>query len=180
MFGQINRKREKSAEVDLNRVVTPMLDMTFQILFFLIMNFRLASAEGQVNLVIPDPADESQGSGAFPTEADEYHVRLLASREPSQKGLLAGITWKPKRVDAEKIVAIDPPESEPDDYARGLDRILYGLFLKLKEIQPGPGGVKPLIRIEVDSGLKYSELLRVMDVARKLKLDDLGVQPTRE
>jgi len=35
MFGQEHKTGEKQVDTDLNRVVTPMLDMTFQILFFL-------------------------------------------------------------------------------------------------------------------------------------------------
>ncbi len=53
MFGRKPKGTEKQAEVDLNRVVTPMLDMTFQILFFLIMNFHIPTPEGQIDLILP-------------------------------------------------------------------------------------------------------------------------------
>jgi biopolymer transport protein ExbD len=186
MFGVKKKKREKASEVDLNRVVTPMLDMTFQILFFLIMNFRLPTPEGQVDLLLPDPpsGDPKESPVELDKKDDEYSVRLLVSADSGEsQGLLAGMTWKPKNLQqAEGIAQIDG-SGDQDDYARGLDRVLYGFYRKLKEVQPKEGGAQPQIKIEADGRLRYSELLRVMDVARKLKFQNIGVmlsQKTKE
>ena len=58
-----------------------------------------------------------------------------------------------------------------------LDPKLYGLVVKLREFQPKEGDKQPTIKIECDKKMKYSELLRVMDIFRKMKFQNVGVMP---
>jgi biopolymer transport protein ExbD len=182
MFGRKPKRGEKQAEVDLNRVVTPMLDMTFQILFFLIMNFHVPSPEGQVDLILP--AEDSGAPTEAPAESldkkdDEYRLRLICGGQGEGQGNIASMTWRPKSdKKAEPIVPVPPRENnEQQDYFRSLDSQLYGLYMRLRQIEPKEGGSQPSIRIECDERLRYSELLRVMDVARKMKFTNVGVMP---
>jgi biopolymer transport protein ExbD len=183
MFGQKKSKGEtKQAEVDLNRVVTPMLDMTFQILFFLIMNFHLPSPEGQVDLILP--AEDSGAPSQAPTDLldktdNEYRLRLICGGQGEGQGNIASMTWRLKSdKKADPIAEMKPAENnEQQDYFKSLDSKLYGLYLRLREIEPKEGGTQPSIRIECDKRLRYSELLRVMDVARKMKFTNVGVMP---
>jgi biopolymer transport protein ExbD len=182
MFGKKPKAEQKQLEVDLNRVVVPMLDMTFNILFFLIMNFRLPSPEGQVDLFLPAEdtgAPTTPPVNLDPTE-DEYRVRLICSGGQGEgQGNIASMTWRPKtQPKGEPILKVPPGEMhEQQDYFRNLDPQRYGLYLKLREIQPQDGGKQPNIRFECDKRLRYSELLRVMDVARKMGFTNIGVLP---
>ena len=183
MFGQKNKKRDKEIETDLNRVITPMLDMTFQILFFLIMNFRLPTPEGQIDLLLPK---EEEGQPISAPEdkldedkSDEYRLRLFINRDQGdQQGVIAGMTWKPKKTPVEPINPIDPTDAgEKDDYFLKLDPMYYGLVVKLREFQPKEGGKQPSIKLECDKKLRYSELLKIMDITRKMKFTNVGVMP---
>lgn len=174
MFGKTVRRKPKGVEVDLNRVVTPMLDMTFQILFLLIINFRIPSAEGQIDLFLPK---EEEGNPINAPEdeldkkdTDEYRIRLFVYRgEGENQGAIAGITFRPKaNKDAENV--------EPDGV--NTRDLMAALREKLKPIQPKEGAAKqPTLKIESDNKLRYSELLRVMDVLREMKFTNVGVMP---
>jgi biopolymer transport protein ExbD len=189
MFGKKHQVANKEAEVDLNRVVTPMLDMTFQILFFLIMNFRLPSPEGQLDLLMPK---EDEGAPSIPQEdkldkpeTDEYLLRVTlferGGNEGEMQGTMVELSWRKKgeKIEAaEPVARIDPGDrNEKDDYFRNLNSLMYGLVVKLKQYQPKEGGKQPTIKIECPNKLKYSEMLKVMDVMRKMKFQNVGVVP---
>ena len=104
MFGKKTKGPEKEAEVDLNRVVTPMLDMTFQILFFLIMNFRMPTPEGQIDLLLPK---DDEGAPSLPQEdkldkpeIDEYLLRITiyerAGDDGEAQGSITDMKWRKK------------------------------------------------------------------------------------
>lgn len=189
MFGKKHTSTAKEAEVDLNRVVTPMLDMTFQILFFLIMNFRMPSPEGQLDLMMPK---EDEGAPSMPqedkldkVETDEYLLRVYiferGDGEGEKQGAMTELKWRKKgeKIDdqgAEVVQRVDPGDrNEKDDYYRSLNSLMYGLVVKLKPYVPKEGAKPPTIKIECPDKLKYSEVLRLMDVMRKMKFQNVGV-----
>lgn len=184
MFGKGIHSAPKEVDVDLNRVVTPMLDMTFQILFFLIMNFRMPTPEGQVDLLLPK---QDEGEPLMQQEdkldkdkSDEYRLRVLIYKNiEDQQGTIAGLTWKLKEdQQAVSINDVDPADrNEKDEYFLRLSPRLYGLVEKLREYQPKKDGKQPTIKIECDNKLRYSELLRIMDIMRKLNFNNVGVMP---
>jgi biopolymer transport protein ExbD len=189
MFGKGKHSGPKETEVDLNRVVTPMLDMTFQILFFLIMNFRLPTPEGQVDLKLPaeDPAAQATQAPDIPLDkekSEEYRLRLLVFRNADDnQGTISGMTWRAKddgpNAPGVPIGVLDPNSTtEKDNYYLKLSPQMYGLVDKLREYKPKEGAAKqPTINIECDSKLRYSELLNVMDVMRYMKFNNVGVLP---
>src|SRR5438876_1342075 len=60
------RKAEPSMSVEINKVITPMLDMAFQIFAFFIVIYHPSQLEGQLLLSLPDAA---QSKAAKPEEA---------------------------------------------------------------------------------------------------------------
>src|SRR5438270_9189536 len=60
------RTVEASLDVDINKVITPMLDMAFQIFAFFIVIYHPSQLEGQMLLNLPDAA---QAKAAKPEEA---------------------------------------------------------------------------------------------------------------
>ncbi len=176
------KKADKEVEVDLNRVVTPMLDMTFQILFFLIMNFRLPTPEGQVDLLLPKD-DEAGAPINAPDQlddkkSDEYRLRLnIFKNADDNQGTISAMTWKQKEDAAAAQINDADPSRDKEEYFTKLSPKLYGLAVKLREYQPKEGGKQPTIKIEFDNKLRYSELLKVMDVMRKMKFTNVGVVP---
>ena len=52
----VKRRSEVSVDVDINKVITPMLDMAFQIFAFFIIIYHPSQLEGQMLLNLPDAA----------------------------------------------------------------------------------------------------------------------------
>ena len=160
MLGK-KRKGEKLFETDLNRVVTPMLDMTFQILFYFLINFRPASPEGQVDLTLPpeDGGADRVAADSFPDEkADEYIITAQ-----SVGGSIEALSFKIKDL---------PPEYLPPD------SMIEALEAKLKAIPKPVGKSKPpVIKIECAKSLRYSALVSLMNTCREMGFKDVGIMP---
>src|SRR5438128_10169992 len=62
----IERRSETSVDVEINKVITPMLDMAFQIFAFFIIIYHPSQLEGQLLLSLPDAA---QAKAAKPEDA---------------------------------------------------------------------------------------------------------------
>ena len=81
MFGAHRRQETDHVQPDLP--ITPMLDMSFQLLAFFIMTFKPAPTEGQIALTLPKE-EGGPSSMAIPTPTDEnkpkhYIVRVAAA-----------------------------------------------------------------------------------------------------
>jgi biopolymer transport protein ExbD len=163
MFGRRGKKTEKNPEVDINRVVTPMLDMTFQLLFYFVINFKPPISEGQIDLSLPK---EEEGKPLQAPEdklddekADEYRITVYGPR-----GYIESITFKSKAAE----------EGLP------VENMMDALEAKLKAIPKPAEGSKskpPILKIESDNKLKYSELMRLMNLCRELGFKEVGVLP---
>jgi biopolymer transport protein ExbD len=84
------RKRQGTDHVDPDLPITPMLDMSFQLLAFFIMTFKPAPTEGQIALTLPK--EEGGPSTAIPSPTDEnkpkhYIVRVAATDVGTIEGL---------------------------------------------------------------------------------------------
>ncbi len=77
-----NRKRQGTDFVEPDLPITPMLDMSFQLLAFFIMTFKPAPTEGQIMLTLPK--EEPGGGASIPNPAApekpiHYIVRVVAT-----------------------------------------------------------------------------------------------------
>ena len=102
------RRRPHDPPIDIVLPITPMLDMSFQLLAFFVITFRAASAtEGQLDMYLPkvqeakakDPTviDTSKETSAEADEAADVTVSLTAN----SAGDLLAITVREK---AEKTI----------------------------------------------------------------------------
>src|SRR5882762_9919615 len=76
------RKRSGTDFVEPDLPITPMLDMSFQLLAFFIMTFKPAPTEGQIALALPKDEGSDRTSLVRPFEADKpahYIVRVTAT-----------------------------------------------------------------------------------------------------
>jgi biopolymer transport protein ExbD len=64
------RKRQQTDHVEPDLPITPMLDMSFQLLAFFIMTFKPAPTEGQIALTLPKE-EGGPSSQAIPSPVDE-------------------------------------------------------------------------------------------------------------
>lgn len=77
------RKRQGTDFVEPDLPITPMLDMSFQLLAFFIMTFKPAPTEGQIALTLPKE-EGAQNATSIPSPTDDnkpkhYIVRVLAT-----------------------------------------------------------------------------------------------------
>ena len=156
------RTRKEEIPVDVTLPITPMLDMSFQLLSFFIITFHPMPTEGQLSVNLPkvDAADKPQEDPILPDEKkDEYTVTLIAS----SSGELASISMK-------------GPTGEMGNIRNTAD-----LFDQRKKIPkpPGRGAEGVSITLEASNDLTYARLIEVMDLAKKAGYDSVNLQPAK-
>ena len=146
-----HRHRDKGdPPVEVTLPITPMLDMSFQLLAFFVMTFQSANAlEGQIDMLLPkggaakakqpDQVDLSKNSDVELAEQAEVTVEIF-----SQRGDIEGLSIR------EKTKNTKVPE------LKVLKAVLTNLRAEL-------GGNLSRIRIQADSRLKYARMVEVMD-----------------
>ena len=143
---------KKRRQEDIQIPVTPMLDMAFQLLTFFILTYRPAPAEGQfsMNLLPAQPAtviskeapkDETT-SDALPTELRTLQTVLRAGGN----GEIGAITL------------LDNPIADLEALRNELQSLVNDPLLQFEQAL-----------IKVDPELKYSELIKVVDIYSSLK-----------
>jgi len=156
------RTRKEEIPVDVTLPITPMLDMSFQLLSFFIITFHPMPTEGQLSVNLPkvDAADKPQDDPTPPEDKkDEYTVTLIAS----SSGDLASISMK-------------GPTGEMGNIRNTAD-----LYDQLKKIPkpPGRGAEGVAITVEASNDLVYARLIEVMDLAKKAGYDSVNLQPAK-
>ena len=148
--------------MDVTLPITPMLDMSFQLLSFFIITFHPMPTEGQLSVNLPkvDAADKPRIDPTPPEDKkDEYTVTLIAS----SSGDLASISMK-------------GPTGEMGNIRNTAD-----LYDQLKKIPkpPGKGAEGVSITLEASNDLTYARLIEVMDLAKKAGYDSVNLQPAK-
>jgi len=152
------KKHRSSEEVQLN--LAAMLDMAFQLLAFFILTFRPSPVEGQLLLNLPPPTPVTKvssagGDGPAVPASDVEPVLLSVSADES--GMVAGVT----------AFSGDTGFRGPADPAN-----LQRLHQLLKDAISVEGSLYDQILIQVDPGLRYDELMKIIDVCLKQTLPD--------
>jgi biopolymer transport protein ExbD len=156
------RKRKEETPVDVTLPITPMLDMSFQLLSFFILTFHPMPIEGQLSINLPkiDAADKPQDDPTPPEDKkDEYTVTLIAN----SSGEVGNISMKGPTGDMGNI------------------RNFAELFDQLKKIPKpqGRGAEGVAITIEASNDLVYGRLIDVMDMCKKAGYDSVNLMPTK-
>lgn len=151
-----NHKR-KQGSVELN--LAAMLDMAFQLLTFFILTFRPAPVEGQLGLNLPPPvALTNVKPDAAPAEA--------AGQQGEKVETLDLHVFSDDRGEVSQIKSsLRPIVKGP------LDKRNVALLNKeMKESFSIQGVPFDRVQLVVDSRLRYSELMKIVDVCTKQKL----------
>ena len=144
------RRLKQDAPLDIVLPITPMLDMSFQLLAFFILTFRPSNAlEGQMDMALPR-------AGTVKAAAPEQVDPFASSDTDVDKEAEVTI-----RVDSAGggIDAISVADKAGSAEVNGKP----GLKAKLDEMKRGLGGSTG-VRIAASSHLKYSCLVEIMDI----------------
>jgi biopolymer transport protein ExbD len=164
----VSRARDQAIEPELNQVITPMLDLAFQVLLFFIMTYHPSQLEeGQMDLSLPDAA---QTQAAKPEQVDP------AMSMPGDLELPAEITVVVKTqhgaTDQGGISEIVVQESQgphPVANAEALRKYLQGARSALSNQRD--------IKIRADSKLKYAYVMEVMDMCTRAGFTNVSFGP---
>jgi len=161
-------KTETDARVTLP--IVPMLDMTFQLLFFAIMNFHPHDLEGQMDMSLPSDA-EKQAHKQEDVKKDSKTDKDPAPEFPSD--LTVKVRTQMDGVTDGEISAITVRTLEgKEEPVEGLP----GLKQYLKEKRETLNN-KDAIKLQGDGKLKVRSIMKVMDACRQAGFANVSFVP---
>ena len=146
------RKKRTQGEVELN--LAAMLDMAFQLLTFFILTFKPAPVEGQVLLRMPPPMPVTN-----------LNTNQKAGSDTQNNNPIQGLTTL-------IISALANTDGSLQQLAIGETGLggISAFEQQLATILADPGSGFDQVIIQVDSRLRYEELMRVIDVCTRQRL----------
>jgi biopolymer transport protein ExbD len=172
------RRIEASLDVDINKVITPMLDMAFQIFAFFIVIYHPSQLEGQMLLNLPDvgQAKAAKPEDARPDQSMAGELQLPAeitvvakTRRPdgSQDGSITQISVQ-EQLGTKDLIKPDPGSKD-----------IPNLDVLRKYLQSVRNGLTNQndIKIEAESGLRYEHVMQIMDVCTRAGFRNVGFAP---
>ncbi|MCI0642058.1 MAG: biopolymer transporter ExbD [Gemmataceae bacterium] len=161
--------------VQMGLIITPMLDMAFQLMAFFIMTYHPSALEGHIDgNLLPPTLIATKGPKAADTPPDlpaidappELQDVLMVIVKSVAKGQTEGtrVDGEPSRVMLKRPEA--PSAVTVSDTDTTLDEGLKKLTSELKKILKEPGATKANIKIEADGNLKHMYLMRVYDACK--------------
>lgn len=166
---------------NLNSVITPFLDMAFQILGFFVMTYHPSALEGHIDgRLLPPDQGISSGSGGGakdvdlpplvedPMVEDHYKVIIRAVKE--------GQTEAGRQDGEPSQIFLNSPQDPAGQGAplADIDITFEDGLKKLKEELTRiltSGGEKSKIRIMADGNLKYQYVMLCYDVCKTTQVD---------
>jgi len=164
--------------------ITPMLDMTFQLLFFFIMNFNPRPQEGVIDMALP-VEQEKVGEKAEPKGADlekdpelksDVTIMVRTQLNAESMGSISALSIRNNEGKEEAISAREAPaeNEKASERERKLLDALKDDLTKRRETLTN----KDAIKIQGDGSLKVHSVMKVVDVCRKVGFKNTSfVQP---
>ncbi len=159
----LHRRRRYDAPLEVQLPITPMLDMSFQLLAFFVMTFQAANAlEGQLDMYLPrtgTPAAKSADQVDLSKESDVdlQPTSDLTVAVTSRGGEIGGLALR------------DKAGSKPVADTKALRESLTKMRAEL--------GQQESVKIEADRALKYARLVEVMDACLGAGFRSVGFAP---
>lgn len=174
---RFQRRVTSSPEGEIVINVVPMLDMTFQLLFFFIITFQPPDGiEAQIPLTLPAPEGKQEASAEKKEKPDndlmpkietDVIVEIKSLNNPQYPGEMgevevSGLTKESIRSSPGK--SLDEGKSE---ILQKLETVMAQLASDLKKDNMS-------VRLRSDPGVKWERVIQVADVCRKAKF--LGIR----
>lgn len=154
-----HKKHNADSDVQTDLPITPMLDMSFQLLAFFVFTFKPTPSEGQITLYLPkldgNPDTQQIIPDDKPIEPKKEYTVIVRAAE----GTIASIDFR--------------DEGAPEPLGTSPARLLE----RLKQIPKPTDGPAPNVKIEADDNLGYASLVQLMDVCIKAGFASVGVAP---
>jgi biopolymer transport protein ExbD len=167
------RHKQGDAASKVQLPITAMLDMTFQLLFFFIVNFHPADLEGEMNMALPvdaekqaqKPEDVKKDAKADKDPTPEFPSDLTVKVRTQLDGTNDG------EISAIFVRNLEGKE-EPVEGLTGLRDLLSEKRESLTN--------KEAIKVQGDGKLKVRSVMKVMDVCRKAGFNNVSFVPPED
>ncbi len=160
-----DRHRQATDHVEPDLPITPMLDMSFQLLAFFIMTFKPADTEGQIALTLPA---EQGGPNALsipsPTDTNppiHYIVRVQSTDD----GKIAGITLMVEGAADTKGTDLGP---NPTAFRDELKKLSQQLTAQ---------GKTGKVTLELADKLVQGHVVQLVDIGVRMGFSDISPVP---
>jgi len=134
--------------------ITPMLDMSFQLLAFFVITYKPATLEGQLSLLLPKPGADTPAPPAIIDRIEDDTDQTITVRVPSNgNGLIIAYELN--------TASSAEPKRFPDS-----DKLL----VELKEIAKGKLDAKeamPKVEYQFAPDINYQFVIKQLDEARQ-------------
>lgn len=165
-------KRTVDAPTEVVLPITPMLDMTFQLIFFFLVTFKPSSVrEGQMTLSLPAKSDAAAKTPDQVKPISEAHkediedkaivtINLRGYKDPLNRGLISYLTINSDNANDEELKGT--PEQR--------ETMLKERLEKVKPIDNDKDKDKkkvPTVRMAAESDVRWSQVMMMMDICYK-------------
>lgn len=169
----MTRRRNHEPGPEVNLPVTPMLDMTFQLLTFFIFTYHPSAMEGQMEMTLPgggeakakDKQDVNPDSVSDPDIKSETTVTVKVRTVTGDEN--AGAIVFPIEVDVKDGLAKGSVSS-----IKELEAYLKSLMNEKKLVSESDG-----VKVEAQNKLKWACVVEVMDACKNAGLSNVGFLP---
>jgi biopolymer transport protein ExbD len=183
-------KVERPLGVQLGLIITPMLDMSFQILAFFIMTYHPSALEAHIpgSLTPPEnPATKSKDPSVPADPPDSVPEELLMPELDSaitvqvkavlkdQEEAMKRKVGSPGQIFVRSAIETAPELLEGSDVVE-FPKALEMLEARLKQMGGGKGS-KANLKIAADGGLRYKYVLQVYDTAKRAGFERVHFVP---
>ncbi|MBA4063930.1 MAG: hypothetical protein C0501_09500 [Isosphaera sp.] len=172
------RKRKADDDVQPDLPITPMLDMSFQLLAFFIMTFNPTPTEGQIRMALPPPDMGDSRSSTPPSPADEKPMKWAVVVLATDNGQIAKMTLR--------------EEGATDDRGEDLGAsVATGLLPRIKKLadedkrrrdaaaaeKPPRTIPPPKLTLEIGEKLLHAYVVQLMDASVQAGFTDIAPVP---
>jgi biopolymer transport protein ExbD len=176
-------KRTQDPQTEVTLPITPMLDMAFQLMFFFLATFNPSSVkEGQMDLSLPQKSDTAAKSAENINPTSEAHkeeiedkaivtISLKGYKDTRNRGQISYLTINTDNANDEELKGTDDERK----------KLLRDRLDKAKPAETeGKDGKKkvPTVRMAAESDVRWSEVMRMMDICYKAGYQVSFAKPT--
>lgn len=178
-----HKKTDPGTEVAIP--IVPMLDLSFQILFFFVVTFDIGQQEGYMAMNLPatGEAKAKDQSQIDPSKPSDTELDIPSDFVVIAKAYDSNFTINVR--DAEKVIEVgvvkDMDKMTPENQRKALDDVFAKLTdtlrAKLEEKKKANSATANNVKIEANSAMKYAQLVSVMDACIKSGYSQVGFAP---
>jgi biopolymer transport protein ExbD len=156
----VSKKHKNVTEdVAVELPITPMLDMSFQLMAFFIFTFKPAPSEGQIAMSLPKLEG---GDTAAPSAMDDKPVTFVVAVANGDNGTIGNMT-------------IREQDGPPGGESIGASYERYGT--ELRKRRADLKGRPSKVTLEIGSAVLHEYVVRLLDIARQAGFEDIAPVP---